>query len=159
MWRPLVSTALSWETLRTTRLPAPPAYDRGSGQKVPDHLQQSVFVPDQLLPLLCLLGVANTDPSIDPGSGNSSSKIAWRDSCLGIVANALHLACISFRVNIKQRLAGRLCKPYRGSHAHTAFAECLEAQIFRLRELTNCIRHNANYPLAKRRWSRFALLG
>jgi len=125
-------------------------------EEVAHNLQQAVFAAEQLLTQQRFIAIANASMSLDPGSSQITAEIARSYSHLRIVANALHLACVSFGVEIEDGSAGFLRKPYGRSHAYSALAKRFQVQVLGIRELGNQVSQNIK---VERRFSAASLNG
>src|SRR6202045_1478899 len=81
---------------------------------------------------------------VDPGAASAHGARCNAD--LGIVANALHLAGISFGINIENGDGGRVAQyipsePDGSGHTDPRLAEGFQVQVLRLGELRDAIRH------------------
>src|SRR5262249_8201820 len=110
----------------------------------------------QLLTMGSLIVLTDAGAPIDPGAADISTHGARCNADLRVVVNALHLAGISFGINIENGAGGRVAQyilkePDGSGHADPRPAEGFEAQVFRPDELRDAIRHDGS-PVGMTAW-------
>ena len=78
-----------------------------AAEEISHNFQQAVLLREQLLTVGSLIIFTDAGPSVDPGAANVSAHGARCNADLGVVANALHLACIRFGINVEDDISGR----------------------------------------------------
>src|ERR1700682_2002822 len=91
---------------------------------------------------------------VDPRAADISAHGARCNADLGIVANALHLAGISFGINIENGDGGRVAQyiprePDGSGHTDPRLAEGFQVQVLRPGELRDAIRHYVHFSFAQ----------
>src|ERR1700680_596112 len=117
-----------------------------AAEEISQNFQQAVLLREQMLTMDSLIIFTDSGAPVDPGAADISAHGARCNADLGIVANALHLAGISFGINIENGDGGRVAQyipsELDGSgHTDPRPAEGFQVQVLRPGELRDAIRH------------------